>query len=290
MKVLICYFSGTGNTKKIIDLYTDCFNKQEISLELYNIEKNNFNIDPNEYDLIGLAYPIHAFNAPSIVLGFVKSFPKLKAKKRLFIIKTSGEALAINNISSLKLKKIFKKKNLILNNEYHYLMPYNIIFRHSDVMVHNMWFIATNLVQIDCQEIMAGVENKLPYFFMGCFLSWLFRIEHWGGRFNGKRYLISDSCIKCNKCVTDCPTHNIEIVDGRFVFKNKCLMCMRCAFYCPTDSVRIGLFNRWKVNGAYNFNRPEEIKEDRHKRYCKRSYRKYFIRSLKKLDYNKYRQ
>ena len=53
-------------------------------------------------------------------------------------------------------------------------------------------------------------------------------------------------------------------------------MCMRCAFHCPKNAIKIGLFNKWKVNGAYTFLPPAEEEEERHTRYCKNSYEKYF--------------
>lgn len=53
-------------------------------------------------------------------------------------------------------------------------------------------------------------------------------------------------------------------------------MCMRCAFHCPKNAIKIGLFNKWKVNGAYSFLPPAAEEEERHKRYCKNSYEKYF--------------
>lgn len=284
MKVLICFFSGTGNTRRIVERYKESFYKLNISVDLYEIGKDDFLINPNKYDIVGIAYPIHAFNAPSIVLDFAKSLPSLKCDKKLFILKTSGEALAINNISSLKLRKILKKKKLVSTNEYHYVMPYNIIFRHSDNMVYKMWQIATLIVDIDVKEIISGKDNKLPYFFMGCFISWVFRLEHWGARFNGKRYKVNDKCIKCKKYIENCPTRNIELINNQFVFKTKCLMCMRCSFYCPIDAISIGLFNRWRVNGPYAFKHELNDKEDVHKNFCKRSYRKYFTRCIKRIE------
>lgn len=284
MKVLICYFSGTGNTKKIVDKYCEEFSNKNIDVDVYKIEKGDFNYNLGEYDMLGIAYPIHAFNAPSLIVNFVKNLPKQKNRKKLFILKTSGEPLALNNISSYKIKKILKKKNFVLTNEYHYIMPYNIIFRHSDNMAYKMWNTAKQVAPIDCEEILKNKESKLGYIFMGSFLAWLFRIEFWGGRFNGKKYKVSDKCIKCQRCVNFCPTHNIKINDGKFEFGDKCIMCMRCSFFCPTNAINIGLFNSWKVNGPYNFNNYDEKEEQGHKKYCKKSYEKYFKKCNEKIE------
>lgn len=286
MKFLICYFSGTGNTKKIVHKYKDELELKNIKTELRKIE-DDMNFDINEYDVLIIAYPVHAFNAPSIVLNFAKKLPKTEDKKRLVIVSTSGEPLALNNISSQKLVKILKKKNYVLTNEYHYVMPYNIIFRHSDNMAYKMWTTAKNVIPIDCKEIIEGKESKLKKNVMGGMLRWVFQIEHVAGRINVKHYKINEKCIKCQKCIRECPTKNISIEDGKIKFGKNCLMCMRCSFHCPTNAIKIGLFEKWKVNGEYNFDNYNENEKQTHKKYCKKSYNKYFKRCEEKINKDK---
>ncbi len=287
IKVNVCifYFTGTGNTKKIVDLYVKNFLSSDCTVTAKAIEScidEEGKINLNEYDKIGIAYPIHAFNAPSIVLDFARRFPSLPHKKELFIVKTSGEPLALNHISSLKLASVLKRKNLILTNEYHYCMPYNIIFRHAESTAYKMYTYAEKVIPYDCYEIVKGKHVKLPTVFCGRFLAWIFRIEHWGGRFNGKRYKVGDNCINCLKCVRSCPVKNIEFDGSKFKFGNQCLMCMRCSFGCPKNAIKIGLFNKWKVNGAYSFTESDD--EERHKKYCKKSYDRYFARINGKIE------
>lgn len=284
MKTIICYFSGTGNTKKVVDGYVKEFENNGWEVTLQAIEKE-CNEDFSTYDNIGIAYPIHAFNAPSIVVKFCEKLPKLKSSKPLYIIKTSGEPLKINNISSTKITGILNKKGYLLNNEYHYVMPYNMIFRHSNAMAYKMWDTASRLIPIDCREIIENKKVKLSFFPMPKLISWVMRIEHWGGRYNGTKYKVSSKCIKCQKCVKNCPTNNITIdEDGNFHFGKNCLMCMRCSFSCPLDAFSIGLLNNWKVNGTYNFNDPENTEQKSHKNYCKRAYAKYFERCEAKIN------
>ena len=217
------------------------------------------------------------------VLQFAKKLQKRKDKKPLFIVKTSGEPLALNNISSLKVKSILRKRGLILENEYHYCMPYNIIFRHTDNMAYKMWESAKSIIPYDCDEIIAGEKRKLKYIPCGRMLAWIFRIEHWAGRFNGKKYKVNENCIKCGMCVRNCPTHNITMENGNFKFGKNCLMCMRCSFNCPKNCIKIGLFENWKVNGRYSFT-PNKNQVETHKNYCKRSYKKYFSKIENRLN------
>lgn len=279
MNLCIFYFSGTGNTKKIVDLFSEQFSLENCNVVVKQIETclngtDDFGLD--QFDKIGIAYPIHAFNAPSIVLEFARKLPALKQQKDLFFIKTSGEPLALNNISSLKLKSILKKKKLLLTNEYHYCMPYNIIFRHAESTAYKMYEYAKRVIPYDAREILTGVPAKLPKVFCGRFLAWIFRIEHWGGRWNGKKYKVNETCIHCLKCVQACPMQNITFDGDKFHFGKECLMCMRCSFRCPQNAIQIGLFNKWKVNGAYAFKKSDD--QETHPKYCKKAYRKYFER------------
>ncbi len=287
MKILICYFSGTGNTRRVVNKFAETM-KTEHEVEVHKIEdilyKEGYaKPDYCSFDMLGIGYPVHAFNAPSIVIDFLRTLPKLKEKKPAFIVNTSGEPLKLNNISSLKSKSILKRHGFNVTNEYHYCMPYNIIFRHTDDMAYRMWNYAEGIIPLDCKELLAGKEHKLGYVFMGRPMAGIFRVEHWGGRFNGKHYKVNDKCINCQMCVKICPTNNIKIENGQFKFGKNCLMCMRCAHLCSQNAIKIGWFDKWKVNGPYNFQKPTEEEENRHKNYCKKAYKRYFAECENRL-------
>ncbi len=276
MKILICYFSGTGNTQKAAERFAEVFKTEyKDDVTLFRME-NEFTFDVNDFDMLGIGYPVHAFNAPSIVLNFCKKLPQAKNKTKTFIFNTSGEPLKLNNISSLRTVKLLKARNFEVTNEYHYCMPYNMIFRHSDAMAYKMWSTAKLLIPLDVKEIKQNVEHRLDTVLMGSFIAWVMRCEHWGGRFNGKRYKVDENCIHCNKCVKICPTHNITIEDGKFKFGGNCLMCMRCAQLCGRNAIKTGWFNSWKVNGAYSFEKPTEEQKQIYNKMLTAAYEKYF--------------
>lgn len=277
MKTVIYYFSGTGNTEKVVREAARSLSALGWDAEACAIEQaENVPETVAACDSLCIAYPVHAFNAPASVLRFAEALPAQETEKPLYIFKTSGEPLALNNISSYKLRAVLAKKNFVFRGEYHYVMPYNIIFRHSDAMAYRMWETAKRLIPLDCADLAAGIEPPEKKFPFGGMLAGIMRVEHWGGRWNGKKYRVEESCVHCMKCVKTCPTHNITYEDGKFRFGGGCLMCMRCAFHCPKNAIKIGLFNKWKVNGAYTFLPPAEEEEERHTRYCKNSYEKYF--------------
>lgn len=292
MKIVICYFSGTGNTHKIADCFAQAFRERQHDVAVYSMDEFAFAKKlPQELteqiehcDLLGMGYPVYAFNAPPVALQFAKILPRLPKNKKTFIFNCSGEPLKLNNISSLKLCGILKRRRFEVTNEYHYCMPYNIIFRHSEEMAVRMWQTAQNLIPLDATEILSGQKHLLEKVRCGGTIAWVMRCEQWGGRLNGRMYSVNKNCVHCGKCVNDCPTHNIRITEkGKFKFGGKCLMCMRCAHLCPKNAIRIGMFNGWKVNGPYAFSAKNEEEKQRYNKMLTKAYDAYFSEAEERI-------
>ena len=288
MNAIIYVFSGSGNTMRIATLYKEEFEKNGVETTLYPVRSDMTDLpDPEVFDYVGFAYPIHAFNAPAIMLDLAKRI-KAISHKEFFILKSSGEPLKINNASSLRFVGILKKKGYVLKSEYHYIMPYNMIFRHTDREAVTMWETAKALCPIEAREVLRGAEHKLPRVFLGRFIAWLLRIEQIAMRINGRFFRVkADKCILCRKCEKACPVKNIHIDEkGKFHFGKNCIMCTRCSFHCPTDAFRIGILNGWRVNGAYplesaSASAPEP--KHRHGWYCKKAYARYYSKAKEKI-------
>ncbi len=115
MKIAIYYFSGTGNTELTVKKWASEASKHNIECDLFKFEEvTDKTIDVNNYDKVGIAYPIHAFNAPRIVLKSAKKFIKCDSQKPFFVVMVSGEYMNLNHSSHLKLKSILKKRNMTL--------------------------------------------------------------------------------------------------------------------------------------------------------------------------------
>lgn len=285
MNILIYYFSGTGNTRKVTDKYKSVFEAFGYAVKIVTLPiSNEDDLIVDGFDIVGLAYPIHGFNAPQVLLDLAKLLPYQKSTKKTFIFKTSGEPILLNSASSLKLKKILKKKNFSVDNEFRYIMPYNMIFRHTEHRASVMWDTAQKLVPLDVAKIINGEKTTERRFFFDSIFAWILRIEHFGAWFNGLFYRVDDACIHCGKCVKNCPTHNItEMANGKFRFSNKCTMCVRCSFLCPVNAISIGMFDGWRVNGEYKFEEPDEIEVDKHANYCRKAYEEYFQEAERRI-------
>lgn len=286
MNAIIYYFSGTGNTLKACNCYKTCLEKHGVQCSLFDITSNADVPSPANFNFVGFAYPIHAFNAPYVMYRFVRKLPQ-QTGKNYFIIKTSGEPLAINNVSSIHLCDKLKKRGFgKLTNEYHYVMPYNMIFRHTDFQAQKMWQTAQALISLDVSDVLNGKICLLKRPAFGRLFSWVLRIEHGAMKVNGKFFKVKKQCVKCMKCVNNCPVGNISYDEksGKFRFGNKCIMCTRCSFSCPKDAIKIGVLNGWRVNGTYNFENPNVTQVCKRPKYCKKAYERYFAAAEKRIE------
>lgn len=286
MKISIYYFSGTGNTAHIAQAFHNILQGEMRELKIPFPDITCFDSD----EILGIGYPIHAFNSPEPVTRFVKSLPKTKGQK-VFIFKTSGEALFLNHSSSRQIIHILKRKGYTVINEFHYVMPYNMIYRHSDAMAKYLYSIALQLVTLDAQKILKN-RVEVPHF--SFFEGWcvpLFRMEHPFARAHGSSFKVDpNKCISCQKCLDSCPMNNISIDNGKFIFHKQCCLCMRCSMDCPVGAVKPGLFNRkWKINPSYDLDSllsNEKIQvptEDYGSHFLKKSYRRYFQKAEKRI-------
>ena len=287
MKIALFYFSGTGNTELTVRKWKECASLDNIQIDLFKIEKDDFDFALiDQYDKIGFGFPIHAFNAPENVWRYAKKFPKLEKQMKVFLVMVSGEYMTINHSAGKKLLGILKKKNYVLESDYHYIMPYNLVFRHTEARAAKMYETMNELVPIDVKNYLVDGKIHLikKHHLVGWFI-FLLRIEQWFSGWNGKLFKINKKkCIKCMKCVNSCPQKNIEFKDGKFIFHSNCIMCARCSFNCPTDAISIGILNNWRVNKPYAFKVPDKEEKDKHPLYCKKSYIRYYKEADEKIQ------
>ena len=289
MKYLGIYFSGTGNTKIVCLKAKEELEKRGHSLETVDVIDGEVK-NVEDYDGLFIFYPVYGFNCPKPIIQYVKKIQKCSKPMICCILKQSGERLFWNNASSLYLTSLLKRRNIKVQFETHYLMPYSFIFKHSDYMAYRMKKTMEGLLPLDLDHFLNGEESHMKRFFLDRPFAFLLRIQWWGGRFNGLFYNVKkDDCIKCMKCVQDCPAKNISYNEEKqkFHFGYQCLMCQRCIMYCPKHAIKVGMFNAWRVDSPYSFKEQLEFQKERHPRYCRKNYQRYFEVSEKRIKEGK---
>jgi len=282
-KINIYVFSATGNTMKCAEELKKNLGEYDAEVEITRVEDGTERVE-SVGDTVVICYPVHGFNAPMNIINFAKDLPESNAD--LYIMKTSGEPLKVNDNSSTRITKSLTKKGYTFKGEYHFVMPYNMIFKHTDEMAAKMYQTAKERMPETAKTIFNGEEHLKKISAKAKIVCGIVSIEHWGVNFNGIFFHIKkEKCIKCMKCVNNCPTKNITFKDGKFHFGTHCLLCSRCAFNCPVDAVRIGLMDFMRVNGKYNFNaNPDEAVIGK---YCHKSYVEYFNKDKDKDEEEK---
>ena len=250
-KCIIYVFSGTGNTLLVAELYKKFLTQYDTTI--YSIGSGKPVPEVEQFDLVSFAYPVHGFNAPQIMVNFCRALPKLTQKKSAFIFKTSGEGLTYNNYSSQKMIRILEHKGFEFLTERHYVMPYNMIFRHSPQMVKSEYWYAYAMVKANVKQIENNVHENVHANPLKAWFVPIVRIEWLYAKAQGPFMKVDmTKCIKCNKCVNACPLNNISFTGEKFKFGTNCALCVRCSFNCPACAISIGLLNKWRVNGSYH--------------------------------------
>lgn len=255
-KVLLLTFSGTGNTAICGEMIKNHLTslKYEVTHFIYKKDKE-FNLNPADFDIIGIGYPIHAFNVPAPFNKFLKTLPNVDNKK-LFIYKVSGEPFHLNDASSYHFVKKLKKKGYNLMIEKHFLMPYNIMFDYPEALKKQMYLYLDKLTYLLALQLDNNETELIKYKLRYKVLSFFLRIEWIAGAVNSVFvHIKKDKCVRCDKCIKECPTNSVYLnKKGTIkIHPSTCCLCTKCAHDCPKDAITFGFMNLRKVNGKFMY-------------------------------------
>lgn len=232
----IYYFSGTGNTKLVAELLSKELQKKALLVDLIDIctiIKNKSLVDPTKYDLIGIAYPVYALNAPRIIYQFLKVLPR-NLKKKVFLLRTAGDnVFNAGHTDSIKTK--LKKVDYEVFNEKLIIMPSNVFFNYNPRAVKQLYQAAVRKISnvaVDILEQRVRLSKKVAWWKI-IFFTFLRSQQQFGCRFSSLWFKVSKNCNLCGKCVRECPQTNLFVANKKIKTKNNCLACMRCVYGCP---------------------------------------------------------
>ena len=274
MRALFCVFSGTGNTLKVSERLAEELRLSGVETDIFNMRADAETPQIDGYDILLVGYPVHAFNAPASVLKFLKNLPQVR-KMPAYIVRTSGEPLKLNDASGITPRRILRRRGYEVKGELSCVMPYNMIFRHSDQMAARMWRAAELRIESAAPEIASGKGKVEKVNIFRRFVSFVLRIEHTAMPVLGRHFKTTENCVGCGICAGECPQGNIKMVDGKPQFGRNCVGCVACSFSCPKDAIKISLLNGWRVNGKYSFD-GVPANDDEVCDYCKKAYLNYF--------------
>jgi ferredoxin len=243
-RVAVVYFSGTGNTWTIARQYVHALRTRGQEADLYPIEKLSSAARDAlaSYDLIGIGYPVHVWNAPRRVAQFLHDLPRSQGQ-RIFLFATAGATLggafdwARDTLAERGYALIHEARYYVGSASHAHLQRGRLSM--DEIARRFAW--ADTEVHEAVAEILSGGERHIyaPGWvrFLGSLLAW--RLYLLLCR-QGHRYFYADEkCDQCDLCVTACPTANIRLVDKKVLFGDRCTLCLRCLNICPRQAIQV---------------------------------------------------
>lgn len=250
------YFSGTGNTALVAELF-----KKEFELHLWQISMNaidkefveNFATSLTDSELIGLGFTIHAFNAPQIVFNFIEKLPYGNDKKT-FLFKCPGDPLMKAGSTHL-VRDALKKRGYTVFHESLIVGSANIAIPYDERLVRQLYLAAKEKVRFRVNEIINGTARLQKNGLLLKIFTFLFSTgeSKIGAPVFGKLMKTGATCTKCQKCINVCPKDNITFSNNTIHFGSQCSFCMRCIYSCPTDAIVPVFGNFVKVKNWRSF-------------------------------------
>jgi len=107
MKIELRYFTGTGNSLKVLNTCQDVFFEYMHSVNLTAIRTGQ-QID--SADLGGFCFPVYAFGLPRICRKYLNKLKRFENKQKAFVLITAGDSnesgFSINEAIKILVKKI----------------------------------------------------------------------------------------------------------------------------------------------------------------------------------------
>lgn len=238
MKGILCYFSGTGNTKWAAEKFKDKFRAHSTELDLVNIEKiEEVNLQGVDFLIIGT--PVYAEMEPKIIDDFINMLPVCSNNLKCLVYSTQGgrTAAAPGIIGNLLRAKGFAPAieiALQVTNNYSFAVGKKI---------------SENEEKERLKKAEQLIENVTLNFINGVKMQKISPFRVILGKIVGKGYIrtipkiskkitSSEGCDKCGVCLRNCPKGNITFQKDKAVFHSNCIMCLRCLHICPINAVR----------------------------------------------------
>lgn len=257
MRIVILYFSGTGNThwaaREIAgSLSEQGWDARAVSIEMVRDKELHSIVD--EVDILVIGYPIYGSDTPEPIKELIDRLPLGNGKPAMIFCtqwKFSGDGAMVAG-------RELRQKGYGIRWTLHLKMPNNVCVtamplpytanfdKHAptldrarkridkliDRLVHDRSYRWPS-----CRAM--GALQRVPY-----------RLLY--DRFRDAPSLEDARCTGCGRCARNCPAGNISMEHGLACFADKCVMCLRCYNFCPTMAIKVyGKLHRDKRGKPY---------------------------------------
>jgi len=264
MKLLLLYFSGTGNTDYVAHYLARRLAHLPLEIELRSIEWQPAEA-VTDFDLLAVGFPVYAAESPTFFQEYLHRLPEGEGRGA-FVFCTKGawagsavqrnlQRLAASGYLSLGggsvlmpgtdgLSMIGKESWMArkaLEKDYDHL-------KDADHLVEQWAGVLAELSnRRDIEAAVHSLPSRARMSFLDRVWAALYRAsENWAR----SRLHADQQCEGCGLCARLCPVTNVEMRDGHPEFGDHCVLCLRCLHACPQEAIQIGRLTsgkfRWK--------------------------------------------
>lgn len=245
MKILIIYFSQTGNTEKIAKTIKTGILKGGNKCDIVPIKKVDINI-LEKYDIIGLGTPTFFYREPRNVQTFIQNLKETKGK-HCFLFCTHGSL--IGNTFYYMHEALTKKGFTIIgtfdcygfSSLQFYPEPMHTEGHPDEIEFREAEEFGENICEIS-QKIQKGETSLIPKFEL-ISKTWWARQSRQATlealRNVSPKFKINEGkCTRCLICQENCPTDAVDIeVNPPEIQKEGCIFCWYCEKVCPEGAI-----------------------------------------------------
>jgi Pyruvate/2-oxoacid:ferredoxin oxidoreductase delta subunit len=243
-QVFIHYFSGTGNTKRAVDLITAELTKNGYEVRQFLIGKDKPQISENAGNNL-IAFPVLAWAAPGFVTRYVRHLPEGRGvKATVLAVCAGGPVQALQNMEGLLKRKHFDVSltgTVLYPDNWTQMMnppaetEQQEMIQQGDQMVLQF---AASFLKDERKLFRSGWFGYL----LTAFVSIIFKLM--GSRYLGKAYIADSKCNQCGICIKTCPVKTIRMKGfstRKPYWSSSCQDCGRCINICPQKAIQMSV-------------------------------------------------
>jgi len=257
MKGIICYYSGSGNTKLACVFIKNKI--KNVEFELYNIVKNDVP-DFSEYDFVGFASFTDFGAPPKYMYSFVEKISNQNGKNA-FVFNTYGSIsgktiLEFDKLVSEAGFKVLTGFSLHTPESYPPMRKRGMAFNNSpkdkDLKQFNEFVTDLDTIINDVKTLKVVEKRKLTIKLIGNLLPVYKRTQ--AKKDFGIQNVNEELCAECSICMKGCPYEAITM-DPKPVFNHDiCAGCWYCYNHCKQKAIYTP-----KFKGDYQYPKPSDL-------------------------------
>jgi len=243
MKVLILYFSATGNTAKIAKVIGEKFKEEGVQVTMSDITpliERKRKIDFVTYQAVVFGAPVHVRRAPRAVRDWLRTLDG-QGKKCSMFFTYGGFGIHPTHYST---REILKESNFIVVSSAEFLgaHTYNLGgWRAMGDRPDELDFeVAKDYVELTCKRF-TGEDDGI----LGKLEKTEYTEEQLDSAESSRFKIVTqlptrygEACSMCLECEEVCPTEAMEAESGE-ADREKCIVCLACVSNCPEKALKI---------------------------------------------------